>query len=237
MSNTFFRFKQFTIHQDKSAMKVSTDACIQGAWTTTPLGNTRVLDIGTGTGLLSLMLAQKNCELSIDAIEFDKAAAEQAEENVAVSAWGNKINVICADAVTYSYQYHYELIISNPPFFNNSLLGPTIERNHARHTITLTYQALFDVISKCLAPGGVASVLLPADNVGMWEGILSASNWQVGKKLLVYPRVGAAPNRAVLLCTQGTSLHTVEEHLYIRTAENSYTQEFEELMRPYYLNL
>lgn len=237
MSNTFFRFKQFTIHQDKSAMKVSTDACIQGAWTTIPLGITRVLDIGTGTGLLSLMLAQKNNKLEIDAIEYDKAAAEQAEENVAASSWGNNINVICADAVAYAYQHQYSLIISNPPFFNNSLLGPTAERNHARHTITLTYQALFDTISKCLAPCGLASVLLPADSVGMWEGILSANNWQVSKKLLVHPRVGTAPNRVVLLCTQGASLHTEEEHLHIRTAENIYTQEFEELMQPYYLNL
>src|SRR5882724_12429409 len=121
MSNHFFQFKQFTIHQDHCAMKVTTDASLFGAWAEESVrsrepGVRNILDIGTGTGLLSLMLAQR-INADIDAIEIDEAAAEQAIENTEASAWKERITVINADAKNYSFPKKYDCIISNPPFY------------------------------------------------------------------------------------------------------------------------
>lgn len=236
MSNSYFRFKQFTIHQDRCAMKVSTDACIQGAWTPVAANDDRILDIGTGTGLLALMLAQKNSTVVIDAIELDKDAAIQAGENVKASPWQDRIHIIHADAVCYQYGHKYSLIIANPPFFNNSLLGAKAQRNTARHTLTLNYRELFKVIKEGLADGGVASVLLPADHFHLWEDILAANNWQVIKQLNIHPRRGLTANRIVALCQPGTQLNTTVEQLYIKEPDNSYSTEFENLLSPYYLD-
>src|SRR5262245_25570320 len=123
MSNTFFQFKQFRIEQDKCAMKVSTDACIQGAWTPIEENVRNVLDIGTGTGLLSLMLAQRKPGIRIEAIEIEEQAYKQAAENVAYSPWAEQIHVIPGDVRNDSLNRKFDLIVCNPPFFQNSLLG------------------------------------------------------------------------------------------------------------------
>lgn len=217
-------------------MKVSTDACIQGAWTPV-VANSRVLDIGTGTGLLSLMLAPKDATIKIDAIEMDSEAAAQAIENVDASPWTDRVVVIQADAAQYAYEHKYNLIISNPPFFNNSLLGNSHQRNSARHTITLSYQGLFDIISTNLADDGVASVLLPYSSLPQWQDILAKHSWQVVKQLTVYPGVGhSLPNRVVVLCKRGLNEATLEETLYIRNTDGLYTDAFTQLMQPYYLD-
>src|SRR4051812_43889814 len=111
MSNSWFRFKQFTIEQGNCAMKVTTDACIQGAWTAVLPQVKRVLDIGAGTGLLSLMLAQRVPGIIIDAIEYDAAAAAQARDNAIASPWKESINIIEADVCSYGFTHKYDLII------------------------------------------------------------------------------------------------------------------------------
>ncbi|HEX5652644.1 MAG TPA: methyltransferase, partial [Chitinophagaceae bacterium] len=130
MANSWFRFKQFTIHQDRCAMKVTTDACLFGAWVTeqilnadklTPITEARkILDIGTGSGLLALMLAQQTAH-SIDALEIDQQAFEQARENIQASSWPDSIAMIHADARTFQPEFHYDIIISNPPFYEKEL--------------------------------------------------------------------------------------------------------------------
>jgi tRNA1Val (adenine37-N6)-methyltransferase len=120
MSNSYFQFKQFIIHQDRCAMKVTTDGCLFGSLSPTLIKEERVinvLDIGTGTGLLSLMLAQAKHNAYIDAIEIDKDAFEQACQNVEVSPWGGRIKVFHADARDNEFPHKYDLIISNPPFY------------------------------------------------------------------------------------------------------------------------
>lgn len=235
MGNSYFRFKQFTIEQDRCAMKVSTDACIQGAWTPATLGEIKVLDIGAGTGLLSLMLAQRSARAVIDAVELDEAAALQASENVASSPWRDRVKVINADAVTYNYEKKYDLVIANPPFFNNSLLGPDNTRNHARHTIGLTYQQLFEIIQRNTTENGLASVLLPAQNYGEWLNIMSSSNWYVQQRLLIHPSVNKPENRVVAICSKATREETTQ-HLHIREGSGSYTSQYKELMLPFYLD-
>lgn len=236
MSNTYFRFKQFTIHQDNCAMKVSTDACIAGAWTQIQPGVRRVLDIGTGTGLLSFMLAQKHTDVVIDAVELDASAAKQAAENVASSHWAERINVIHADAVGYRPEQPYDLIITNPPFFNNSLLGDKESRNMARHTRSLSHKVLFEILKNNLHATGYASILLPVTEHELWEEILEQNNWSLSNKLYVHPAEGKAANRIVSICSKLSALQCQEEHLHIRTADGTYTREFKKLMNPYYLD-
>src|SRR4051812_8170670 len=117
MSNSYFQFKRFRIDQGSCAMKVTTDACIQGAWCPISPDVKAVLDIGAGTGLLSLMLAQRNDDICIDAIEYDKDAAIQAAGNVLASGWRDRISILYADVRDHRFARRYDLIISNPPFF------------------------------------------------------------------------------------------------------------------------
>ncbi len=236
MSNVYFRFKQFTINQDRCAMKVSTDACIAGAWMDLPPGTKRVLDIGTGTGLLALMLAQKNPGIIIDAIELDAEAAAQAKENVSSSPWADRINIIQADATIYPYTHTYGFVISNPPFFNNSLLSNIDRRNMARHTVSLSFQSLFDILNKCLNEVGVASVLLPCTEHAQWEKLLQDNNWYIEKKLLIHPHDHKAANRVVSISSRNSNITCTEEHLYIRNPKGDYTDTFKQLMYPYYLD-
>ncbi len=235
MSNQYFQFKQFTIHQDRCAMKVSTDACILGAWINPGSDCKRILDIGTGTGLLALMLAQKT-DAVIDAIELDTEAAEQAEENVASSGWAEKVNVINADVTEYGFQHKYDLVITNPPFFNNSLLGPAVRRNQARHTLSLNYQQLLDAVANNLTEVGKVAVLLPVDEFVVWEKLITSHGWQVAERLNIHPRLGQSVNRVVAICKQDSVDNVEVSDLYIRSAGNEYTNEFARLMHPYYLD-
>ena len=126
MSNSYFQFKQFIIHQDRCAMKVTTDACLFGAWVaeedkSEKIITKNVLDIGTGTGLLSLMYAQKNSLANIDAIEIDEDAYIQAKENVAASPFAERINIIHDDIKRFTFSKKYDCIISNPPFYEKEI--------------------------------------------------------------------------------------------------------------------
>lgn len=237
MSNSYFQFRQFRIEQGDCAMKVSTDACIQGAWT--PIEDTvkMVLDIGTGTGLLSLMLAQCYPDITLDAIELDDRAAQQAVANAANSPWANRINVIHGDASTYPFTVQYDFIICNPPFFNNSLLGDNGQRNQARHTLSLTYQQLFSVLEQHLSPTGLASIMLPLTEHEQWQALLQQNGWYIHKKLLIEPTEGKQPNRVVSLSGRHQPTVFQEETLAIRDKENNYTPEFTDLLKDFYLNL
>ncbi|MBW7913900.1 MAG: methyltransferase [Taibaiella sp.] len=236
MSNTYFQFKQFTVHQDRCAMKVSTDACIAGSWTKVPADAKRVLDIGTGTGLLALMLAQKNQDVIIDGIELDTDAAEQARENVAASHWADRINIIQADASLHLYKDCYDFIITNPPFFNKSLLSHKEQRNMARHTGSLNYMTLFNIINDNLADNGFASVLLPVREHEIWADILRENKWSVIEQLNIYPGEAKPANRIVSICTKQEGIAPKDEHLAIRSMNGAYTTEFNKLMQSYYLD-
>jgi tRNA1Val (adenine37-N6)-methyltransferase len=237
MSNSYFQFKQFRIEQDRAAMKVSTDACIQGAWTPVPSYVTSALDIGTGTGLLSLMLAQRNKQVRIHALELDPDAAQQANDNVASSPWQDRITVAEADVRTFPFTRPYDLIICNPPFFSNSLLGPADQRNKARHTLSLSFQELFEVIKNNLAEGGCASVMLPPVEHAQWSKIIQENGWNIYHQLNIQPRVGSPANRVVSLCRAGSTGSFISEDLVIKDKADHYTPEFIHLLRPFYLAL
>lgn len=234
MANSYFRFKQFTIEQGDCAMKVSTDACILGAWVLLPKVGS-VLDVGAGTGLLSLMIAQREESLQIDGLEIDEDAAKQATENVAASPWADRVSILNADARSFHPSHRYDLIISNPPFFINSLPAAGEARNKARHTVTFSYNDLFDVLDRCLTEGGKAAVLLPYDHASRWEKIVLDSSWYVNERLLIHPYENKQPNRVVVICSRQQG-PVIECDLFIRHTEGGYTSEFTDLMCPFYLD-
>ncbi|MBK7410644.1 MAG: methyltransferase [Saprospirales bacterium] len=157
-----FRFQQFTILQDRCLMKVGTDGVLLGAWTPVE-GAKTILDIGTGTGLIALMLAQRAPGALIHAVELDAPSAEQAAENAIASPWGDRVSVIPQGIQEFALHAttRYDLIVSNPPFFYGGLKSPRAERNRVRHAETLTFGELLKTVAHLLAPTGRFCVILP----------------------------------------------------------------------------
>jgi tRNA1Val (adenine37-N6)-methyltransferase len=162
MANTYFKFKQFKIEQDKAAMKVGTDGVLLGAWANAKNAK-KILDIGTGTGLIALMLAQRNPEAQIVAIDIDERACEQANDNFKASPWSDRLFIQHISLANYSKENNdqFDLIISNPPFFKNSLKPTSTSRSIARHNDSLPYTDLFKYSSKLNTKDGKLSLIIP----------------------------------------------------------------------------
>jgi tRNA1Val (adenine37-N6)-methyltransferase len=236
MANTFFQFKQFTINQDKSAMKVTTDGCLFGAWCAQQMQHLSVdfencLDIGTGTGLLSLMIAQKN-NLSIDAVEIEEGAAVQASENTGGSPFKN-INTIRGNISELPLP-EYDWIVSNPPFYENDLASPAPEKNIAHHSTELTWEHLFKFINKHLKPGGRFFLLLPYKRKDELDEVLKQHGLYLSKIEIVKQSVKHSPFRIMVEGSKQLALPVIEE-LCIRDADGNYTPEFTSLLGDYYL--
>lgn len=166
MSNSYFSFRQFTVRQERCAMKVGTDGTLLGAWAR---GGQTVLDIGTGTGLIALMMAQRYPESQVTAIDIDEDAVEQARENVEASPFAGRISVVQGDIRTkdstegQAADARYEAIVVNPPYFYESLECPDSQRTTARHTSALSYRELMTAVRRLLADDGELSVVIPFD--------------------------------------------------------------------------
>lgn len=162
MANTYFKFKQFKVEQDKAAMKVGTDGVLLGAWANSN-GAKKILDIGTGTGLIALMLAQRNPEAQIIAIDIDEQACEQAHENFKNSPWFDRLSVHHNSLSNFANtdKNKFDLIISNPPFFKNSLKPSDHSRSKARHNDALPYSDLLRYSSILNTEGGTLSIIVP----------------------------------------------------------------------------
>lgn len=237
MSNSWFRFKQFTVQQDACAMKVTTDACIQGAWTPAPDKATAALDIGTGTGLLSLMLAQRYPHLHIDAVDTDVAAAAQATANAAASPWANRINVLHADIRTYASTAKYDLIIGNPPFFKSSLLSGNKEKDVARHDVSLKQEELLQAVTTLLSPEGSFSLLLPFTEYRQWQPLFAEYGLHEQQILYVKHHPDANVKRVVSILSKIATSAIVENTLTIKESGGNYTAFFKDLLGNFYLDL
>ena len=240
MSNSFFRFKQFTVQQDACAMKVCTDACLFGAWCaaeiqTTSSRNQTLLDIGTGTGLLSLMIRQKH-ELEIDTIEIDAAAALQAQQNVASSPWPNSIHIQHGDVLVMELLKRYDYIVSNPPFYKNQLQSPDAKRNVAHHSSQLSLKELIHFISIHLSTDGSFFLMLHYRRKAEMLAILLQKQLYISKEVTVQQTGLHAPFRILL---EGSRTQSKIESTIITITEPSkqYTPEFTALLKDYYLYL
>ena len=238
MANPYFRFKQFTVQHDRCAMKVTTDACLFGAWTAAHLQNVHakdLLDIGTGTGLLALMIAQKN-PVRIDAVELDREAASQAAENVALSPWRNNIEIIAADIVQLDPEKKYDVVISNPPFYENELTGRDAGRNRAHHSSDLTLAQVTGQLESRMHDEGTFFLLLPFKRRREAEAMLASRGLFIHETVVVHAVADAAPFR-IMLKGGRKEAAAKETKLDIRTNGDAYTQIFTELLKDYYLNL
>ncbi len=227
-----FQFKQFLIRQDKCAQKVSEVACIQGAWTTLPPSCKRVLDIGSGTGLLSLMLAQR-FEVMIDAIEIDEETYHQGKENMQHSPFIHKVNPILGDLKTYRFETSYDFIITNPPFFENQLQTDNVKGNIARHSSKLTLLELIRKIDDLLIPNGQFSILFPFDRKGELEKACAAYSFYPMSYLLIKHSESHEPK--VLLALFSRNLVSVQQAHFIIKESGIYTGQMKQLTEAYYL--
>ena len=167
-----FTFKQFHINHSRCAMKVGTDGTLLGAWTSLPNPTRKILDIGTGTGLIAIMAAQRHPDAQICAIDIDADCISQAEENVADCPWSERIKLYHSPLQEFSSEEKFDMIISNPPYFVDSLLSPDAQRSTARHTATLSFDELTEGVIRLLAPEGRFALILPPAE---YERFLTAS--------------------------------------------------------------
>jgi tRNA1Val (adenine37-N6)-methyltransferase len=229
-----FQFKQFSIVQKNSAMKVGTDGVLLGAWS--PLTNGKVLDIGTGTGLIALMLAQRNSESSVDAIEIDKRAYNEAQLNFNNSPWSERIYAHCCPIQQFTPEYQYDLIVSNPPFFRDSTKAPNLTRSNVRHTDLLDYAALSNAVLRLLKPDGTFSLILPTIEAEAFITLCQEKGLYLFNKISVKPTPSKAPKRTLMsFCFNQQTVQN--EELIIETERrHQYTKDYISLTQDFYLN-
>ncbi|MCC6287374.1 MAG: methyltransferase [Chitinophagaceae bacterium] len=218
-------------------MKVCTDACILGAWFAKKNpGISVALDIGAGSGLLTLMLAQ-NINGQFHGIEIDSPSFKQLQENIARSNWKDKITVFNADAITYLFPVKYDFIIVNPPFFETDLKSPDVHRNLAMHSTALTLESLTGIIDKNLTAHGSFGILLPYHRTVEYTGIAQEKGFFIAEKLLVKQTPAHNYFRSILHFNRHKTGNVQTHELAIRDNNNAYTKVFTALLRDYYLYL
>jgi len=232
---SFFQFKQFDIQHDNSSMKVGTDAVLLGAWAEVENAS-RILDIGSGSGVISLIMAQRT-DAQIVGVDIDFSSVEEARLNAENSAWKNRIQFYCTNIQQFCEEKNknaFDLVISNPPFFVNSLKSPFENRNRSRHTDTLPFPDLVNAVLHCLSEHGSFAVVLPYIHSVQMEALCSQNNLFCYRKLLICPKEGKEINR-VLLQFKRKKEFLCEENLIIRSLNNCYTDTYKELTKDFYL--
>ena len=237
MPNTSFAFKQFIIKQDMCAMKVGTDAVLLGAWVF-PNGSKQILDIGTGTGVVALMLAQKT-EAHIDAIDIDKNAFNQASQNVLESKFSNQISIIHSSLQDYAKvaDKKYNLIVTNPPYFEQSLKSSDEQRSFARHADVLPFEELIDGVIKLLDPKGKFCLILPTLEAEKFRDLTQKRGLFLSKLLRVKSKVNKDTDKRHLMQFEFTPTEFSEKTIAIELDErHQYTDDYKLLTKDYYLN-
>ena len=220
-------------------MKVCTDACLFGAWIVeviraNHLNFSNALDVGTGTGLLSLMLAQEN-DFEIDALEINENAATQAIQNVSATSWKNKVHIHNQSLQEFAPQKKYDFIFSNPPFFENDLTYSDKNKNAAKHDSTLTLDVLIDFIKNNLDETGYAAVLLPYHRTAYIESLLQKQSLFTIEKMQVRQSVSHGFFRTMILFSNKEVEWSAVKEMSIHDEERNYTVWFKGLLSRYYL--
>ncbi|MGM3162814.1 tRNA(1)(Val) (adenine(37)-N(6))-methyltransferase TrmN [Dickeya undicola] len=233
-----FTFKQFFVAHDRCAMKVGTDGVLLGAWA--PLRQaSRILDIGCGSGLIALMLAQRcGGRVSVDGVELDAAASEQAADNAAASPWAESIRIHQADILAYARtaEFSYSLIVSNPPYFSPGVDCASAQRAQARYTTTLTHETLLDCVSRLLTTDGRFCVVLPVQAADNFLKLAQQLAWHVDARVDVADNASRPVNR-VLLSLGRQPMPVERTSLIIRDDNRQYSASFQALTRDFYLSM
>ncbi len=230
-----FRFKQFAVINDRTAMKVGTDGVLLGAWCPVE-GARQVLDVGTGCGVIALMIAQRNATAIIDAIDIDHDAIEEASLNFNHSPWGDRLTAIECDFNTMAEGKTYDLIVSNPPYFTNGVLPTGDARTTARHTGTLNYHQLIEVAARLLSDDGSLAIITPIEAEGEIIQAATFASLPVREIMRVIPVEGAAPKRIMWLLSR-CQIPYHEETLTIAHSDGSFTSEYVALTGAFYLKM
>jgi tRNA1Val (adenine37-N6)-methyltransferase len=232
-----FHFKQFSIRHEKSGMKVGTDGVLLGAWADVS-GANHILDIGTGSGVIALMLAQRtNTDSVIDAVEIDEVACEEAGENINASPWSEKISVHHIAIQDFKKEILYDLIISNPPYFLNSYKPPDAKRLAARHTENLSFDDLLEAAQRFLTSTGRLNVILPITEGEQFISLANSKNLVLTRKWTFRTRLEKPVERYLMEFSKYTDklMDTGEIRLYDQ-GEN-WSEEYRELTREFYLKI
>ena len=230
-----FRFKQFTIHQEKAQMKVGTDSIILGSALNIKSKYKRILDVGTGTGLLSLMIAQRSSNPNITAVEIDSNVYRQAKINIDKCKWRNKINLINADAKQLDLDNKYDLIICNPPYFSKSKQSIIRSKNTARHQIELTFKDLLNIWDKIGNDDSDLACITPIiESKKLCKMIKNRGNY-LAYCLEVRSKPNSSPKRAVMLFSK-KKIETVKSEICIHDNEGSYSKAYINMTKDFYLN-
>lgn len=234
MKGKGFTFKKFYIDHSRCAMKVGTDGTLLGAWAEVPAEG-RILDIGTGTGLIAIMVAQRTSSARITAIDIDPDCIVQARDNVATTEWHERIEVVHSSLQEFASTEPFNMIISNPPYFVDSLLSPDASRTTARHTETLSFTDLVQGVERLLAPDGRFTLILPPAEMAQF---LTAARGRlyIQRRCEVWttPQSGVRRIMAELSFTPNASPKSekliIEEH-----GPQGYSEEYKRLTRDFYL--
>ncbi len=233
MRNFDFTFKQFGVHHDKSALKVGTDAVLLGAWA--DCSNTaRLLDIGSGCGVIALAIAQRT-KARIEAIEIDHKSWEQSKENFEISTWANRLHSYHTSLQNFKPDYLFDHIVSNPPYFENAYKAPDNKRNNARHTDELSFQELLTGVNRLLDKNGKFSVILPLDAKCTFVQLAKEQSLFLHREMIIHPKKYHAPNRIMMEFRRVHTAVAISQKIHIRNHNNTFADIYKELTRDYYL--
>lgn len=231
-----FRFKQFSISDERSAMKIGTDGVLLGAWADVE-DDSRILDVGTGTGLIALMLAQRNTSANITGIDISKEATQEACDNFGRSPWAERLSAVCGDVCSFSSDKKFDHIVSNPPYFVDSLHSPDKLRTMARHTSSLKFEDLVSAAEHLLVSGGRLSVILPTECAMQFRFAAFGRLW-LRRQLDVVTKAGDTPRRTLMeFCLSDKPLMPSVATLALRHKDSSYTDEYRALTNDFYISL
>ena len=234
MSNDIFRFKQFCIRHDRCAMKVGTDGVLLGAWGCVE-GN-RILDIGTGTGLIALMAAQRNPKAEVLGIDIDEAAIEQARENITESLFCERVSCKLQDVLTFQSETRFDAILCNPPFFTEDTLSDDKGRALARNNRSLPFAQLVPKVGSLLTNTGTFSIIVPYEHVQEVVGLCLTAGLFLQRRCTIHTTAKKPPRRAMLTFTNDVYVPShYTQSLCLMSEDGNRSKEYYELTKNFYL--
>jgi tRNA1Val (adenine37-N6)-methyltransferase len=226
-----FRFLQFTVEDEQSSLRVGTDAMLLGSWADPGMAK-KILDIGTGCGVLALMMAQKS-DAVIEAIDIDQPSVVEAGNNFSKSPWSSRISAIPSSLQDFSCPapVGYDFIITNPPYYANSLQSPSARINRTRHNNSLSQVELVRIVSRLLTNEGCFALILPAEQENTFQTICGESGLHLSRRLVIFPKPAMLPKRILMEFTKNKAASPESSALTILDATGAYTPEYLSLTR------